>query len=758
LKKLANLAVKRPVLILIIIVFLTLLAGNFARQVNMTTDIKDFFPEDDPRVVTYDEIEKTYGSAEYIMVALETEEIFTEKTLKNIEQLSQQFQDVAGIDSVRSLTAVDDIKGENGDLTIEPLVGEIPSGQEELENLKQTILADEMYGGFLVSDDSQAALIIGEVNPDQDSLAVAENIGEIVTDYSGPEEIYLTGTPVLNNELATAMQSDLRFMVPLVLAMIALLLWFIFRSIRGVLLPFATVALSVIWTVGFMGLLNKEFSPVNAVMPVILISLGSAFGIFILKRYYEELDLGKDNENAVTGSITSVGVAVLMAGGTTAAGFASNLLSDITLIQEFGLFTGFGVLAALMISLTFIPAVLSLLALLGSNEKIKTRETPRIEATLTRVLARPKLIILISTLIIILAAAGLPRIEIDSNFINFFAEDSEPRIAYDLVRDKFSGSESVEVIIEGEVTDPDILKSIDNFQKDLYQSELVGRPTSLADIISRTNQALHDGDSSYNYVPDNPSLISQYLLLIEMNDSEYLERFLTFEEDGARIQALVRDTSNEGIAELMERIEILGDRHFEGNSVEMTSTGIIVLIDALAEMIIEGQLNSIFTALLAVFIIVYVLLRSWQGSFLSVFLVGLLTILNFGIMGWFGIELDVVTVLISSIGIGVGVDYAIMVYSRYLEETKKGLEPGAAVEKTVAKIGSAIVSNALAVVSGFVILTFSSFPPFRFFGILVTTLMLAAAAGSIFWMPAVIIQLEKGNVIRSMKEHVKIRR
>ena len=517
-KKIANLAVKRPVLILIVIVLLTLLAGNFARQVNMTTDIKDFFPEDDPRVVTYNEIVETYGSAEYIMVALETEEIFTEETLKNIELLSQQFQDVAGIDTVRSLTAVDDIKGKNGDLTIEPLVGEIPSEQEELENLKQTILADEMYGGFLVSYDSQAALIIGEVNPKYDSLAVAENIGEVVTDYSGPEEIYLTGTPVLNNELASSMQSDLKFMVPLVLAMIALLLWFIFRSIRGVLLPFATVALSVIWTVGFMGLLNKEFSPVNAVMPVILISLGSAFGIFILKRYYEELDLGKDNENAVTGSITSVGVAVLMAGGTTAAGFASNLLSDITLIQEFGLFTGFGVLAALMISLTFIPAVLSLL---GSNKKRKTKETPRIEATLTRVLARPKLIILISTLIIILAAAGLPRIEIDSNFINFFAEDSEPRIAYDLVRDKFSGSESVEVIIEGEVTDPDILKSINNFQKDLYQSELVGRPISLADIISRTNQALHGGDSSYNYVPDNPSLISQYLLLIEMNDGRH---------------------------------------------------------------------------------------------------------------------------------------------------------------------------------------------------------------------------------------------
>ena len=738
-KKLAEFAARYPVAVIIILVLITLLAGNFARQVTMTTDIKDFFPEDDPRVENYDRVEETYGSAEYIMVALETDEIFNESTLNNIERLSNTFEDLEGVESVQSLTAVDDIKGINGDLTIEPLVSEIPVDEEELELLKEEIIQDDMYGDFLVSRDSQTALIISEVHPDYDDLVTADKIGELVDQYNGPEEIYVTGTPVLNNVLAEAMQGDLMFLLPLVLVIIALILWFVFRSFRGVLLPFASVILSVIWTVGFMGLLGREFSPVNAVMPVILTSLGSAFGIFILKRYYEELSLGKDNKLAVTTSITSVGVAVLMAGGTTAAGFASNLFSDITLIQEFGLFTAFGVLSALLISLTFIPAVL---VLLGREKAREFKEKTRLKSVLISAMRWPKLVLIITAIIIVISLAGLPRVEVDSNFINFFAEDSEPRIAYDLVRDKFSGSESVEIIVEAEdVTRPEILQAMESFQEDLYDTSLVGNPRSLSDIVIRTDEALNEGENGM--IPDNSNLISQYLLLIEMDDSEYLERFLTFEEDGARIQAMVTDTSNEDIEQLMNEVERLGDKHFGDLEVTTNSTGVIVLIDALMEMIIEGQLSSIFTALIAVFIIVYILLRSWQGSILSVLLVALLTLLNFGIMGWAGIELNVATVLISSIGIGVGVDYSIMIYARYLEERRKGMDTGEAVESTVTTIGSAILSNALAVVSGFIILMFSFFPPFNFFGILATTLILAAAAGAIFLMPAAILQLKK---------------
>ena len=740
-KKLADFSFKHPIIVIMTIILITFVAVYFARGVTMTTDIKDFFPEDDPRVMTYDHVEEIYGSGEYIMVALETDDVFNQRTLENIDRLSREFEDLQGVSSVQSLTAIDDIKGVDGDLRIEPLVDEIPEDEESLNRLKEDVLSDEMFGGFILSRDSQATLIISEINPDYDSLVTADEIGGIVGRYDGPERIYLTGTPVLNNVLAESMQADLKFLVPLVLLMIGLILWFVFKSLRGILLPFASVGFSLVWTIGFMGVLNKNFSPINAVMPVILISLGTAFGIFILKRYYEEMDSGLDSKMAIITSITSVGVAVLMAGGTTAAGFASNLLSDITLIQEFGLFTGFGVLAALFISLTFIPAVISLL---GEGKARQFKEKSKLEKVLVGAIDRPKLIIGITMIILIVSLAGLPRIEIDSNFFNFFAEDSEPRIAYDFIRDKFNGSESVEIIVEGDdVTEPQILQSMESFQQELYETGMVGRPTSLTDIISKTNVALQTEEGDNYYVPDSANLISQYLLLIEMNDSQYLERFLTFEEDGARIQALVKDTGGSEIERLMAKIDDLGEKHFGDKPVEMTSTGIIVLIDALAGMIIDGQLKSIITALIAVFFIVYLLLRSWQGSILSVLLVGFLTVLNFGIMGWAGISLDVVTVLISSIGIGVGVDYAIMVYARYLEERKKGLQVREAVVRTVETIGSAIMSNAIAVISGFIILIFSSFPPFRFFGILVTTLMLAAAAGSIFVIPAIIIQLDK---------------
>ncbi|MGM0419567.1 MAG: efflux RND transporter permease subunit [Bacillota bacterium] len=743
-RKLADFSGQHPVLIVFIVAVITLLAGVYAWQVEMTTDIKNFFPEDDPRVQTYEEVEEKFGGAENIMAALVADEIFTVEVLKSIESLSQKFQAVDGVNSIQSLTSVDDIKGSADGLSIEPLIQSIPSDPDELEQLKARVQNDDMYGGFLVSSDSQAALLVIEVDPEHDAVQVAEDVSAVASSYTGSGELYLTGTPILNNTLADSMQADLKMLVPLVLIMIGIILWLVFKSIRGVLLPFATVGISVIWTVGLMGYLGKDFSPLNAVMPIILISLGNAYGIYILKRYYEELDRGKGNMLAVKGSIVSVGTAVLMAGGTTVAGFSSNLLSDITMMQEFGLFTSFGIAVALLISLTFLPAVLTLLG----KQKIKMKvKSSVIETFLGRsadfISAKPKIILTISLIIVIFALAGLPGLEIDSNFFNFFSEDSRPRIAYELVKDKFVGSESVEIIIEGDVTDPQVLHAISAFQDDLYDTGLVGRPVSLANIIARTNQALNDGDPAYDRIPDSPNLISQYLLLIEMNDNSYLERFLTFEQDEARIQAMVSETSGEGIDRLMGAIDDLTDQHFADFQVEQTSTGLIVLIDTLSQLIVEGQIKGLIFALITVFIIVYLLLRSLQGSSLAVILISLVTLLNFGVMGWVGIPLDIVTVLISSIGIGVGIDYSIHIYSRYLEEKNEGSSTEVALKKTMTTTGTAILSNAGAVISGFLILIFSSFPPFRYFGLLVSLIMLAAAAGSLFWIPAVITFTDK---------------
>lgn len=738
-KKLANITTNYPRTIIVITLILTVFFGYFAARVTMTTNIKEFFPQDDPRVMTYDRVEAEFGGAEYIMLALEAEDLFTPETIRNIDLITRDLEQIEGVANVRSLTSVDEIKGTEWGLELSPLVQELPSTAAAAEKLKKKVLADELYGGVLVAEDASAGLIIVEVQPDFDSVALAGVIDQRIREYSIPEKLYLTGTPVLNNLLASSMQQDLKKLFPVVLLIIAVVLFLQFRDFKGVALPFATVFISLIWTLGLMGILGKKLSPLNAVMPIILVCLGNAYGIYLLNRFREESSGDKKRGAVVVAAMIAVGPAIIMAGVTTVAGFASNLFSGITLMRDFGLFTSYGVAIALMVSLTFIPAVLAVLPSRRSVQANKRGGGKTLRLVSGWVVKYPRRIIVVSFLLIVAAVFGLPRLRTDSNFFNFFPEQSQPKIAYNLVKEKFTGSESVEIVVEGDLLDPQLLAAMKGFQDDLKATGLTGEPTSLVNILERTNQAMHENNPDYKKVPDDEALIAQYLLLLEMSDDRYLSKFVTPDYGQARIQALVKNTSSSGTTGLLAAITALKEKHFSSEAVKVTETGIIVLIDALADMIIEGQISGLIFSMLAVLVILLLLLHSWQGSILSTFLIGAVTLINFGVMGWLGIPLDIVTVLISSIGVGVGIDYSIHIYSSYLEGKKNGLTAVEAVTAAVTGTGKSIISNAVAVISGFIVLVGSTFPPFRYFGILVSLIMFFAATGALLFIPAVTV-------------------
>ncbi len=742
---------KAPRFTLAIILGLTLIFAYFVPRVGMTTDVKDFFPPAHPEVLTYNEIEAKFGGAEYIMVAITAPEIFTAESLTRIQEVTRRLEEIQGVGQVRSLTSIDNVQGSEWGIELTPLIGDIPVDAKALAELKWQVLDDPMYSGSMVANTSDAALMVVEVKPTSDPVHVAEMVQAAIGEFSFSEDLYVTGTPVLNQVLANSMKADLAKLFPVVLILIALVLLLNFRTWQGVFLPFVTVLISVIWTLGLMGILEKQLSPLNAVMPVILVSLGSAYGIYILSRFNEERATGKDSKKAITITMASVGSAVLMAGTTTIAGFASNVTSSISLMKDFGIFTAFGVMVALVVSLALIPAVLVIQAQRQGNLTIKkegrkgqNKEAGRLlSKALSKlgkvVVQRSALVLVLCALVVVGAISGLPKLQTDSNFFNFFDDGSQPKIAYDLVREKFAGSQSVEVVIRGDLQDPAVLKAMGAFQDDLEKTGLVGKPTSIVNLLERVNSALNEGDPAFAVLPDSRELVAQYLLLLEMNDEQgMVSRMLTLDYQEGRIQALVKDSSSAATAKLFATIERLTDKHFDTVSVEITPTGIIVLMNSLADMIIEGQIYSLIFSMLSVFVIVRLLLKSWEGSILSIFLIVLTTLINFGLMGWLGISLDIVTVLISSIGIGVGIDYSIHVYSRYGEERNNGHSVGDALQRTVTFTGKAIATNTGSVVAGFLILVFSSFPPLRYFGSLVTITMLAASIGSLTMLPALI--------------------
>ncbi len=735
---------KYPKVVIAIVVLFTIVFGVYARRVGITTDIKAFFPEDHPQVISYDEIGEKFGGADRIMVALTTADVFTVTNLRSIEQLTQEIQQIPGVTNVRSLTTIEEIAGSDWGIEVVPLIGEIPTDQQGMDLLRERVLGDEMYVGTIVSSDGTGALHVAEVDPDYDAVEVALAVQERLSSMDVAEgKLYLTGTPVLNAVLADSMQADLMKLLPVVLLLVAFVLYLYFRNFRGVILPFITVLISVVWTLGLMGLMGKQLSPLNAVMPVLLVSLGSAYGIYIIARYNDELLQGADKEKAVNQTLKSVGISVLLAGATTIAGFASNASSSITLMKDFGLFTAYGVLVALLISLTFIPAMLLLLPV---PKKIATQRSNEQQGVLLTILARvahivtqkKRQVLMVMAAILVVALLGVPRLSTDSNFFNFFADDTGPKIAYEMVKDKFSGSESVEIVIRGDVLDPELLHAMRDFQSDLEQTGLVGHPQSIINILERVNMALNDGDPSFEILPTTRELAAQYLLLMEMSGGEMLEQFVTLDYEQARIQALVKDSSNEATTRLFSEIDRLFMEYFGDLDVEVTQTGIIALLDALASMIIDGQISSLFTALVTVFVIVLLLLRSWEGSLFSTAIVASTILINFGLMGWLGIPLDIVTVLISSIGIGVGVDYSIHIYTRYQEE-RQAHDPVQSVTRAIMHTGKSIVTNAGSVIAGFLILLLSSFPPFQYFGSLVTGTMFVASASALTVLPALIL-------------------
>ena len=736
---------RAPKLTLFLILGLTALFAYFVPRVAMTTDVKDFFPPSHPEVLTYNEIEAKFGGAEYIMVAMTSSDIFQYESLIRLQTVTQSLEKIPGVGQVRSLTSIDNVQGSDWGIELSPLIGNVPQDPSDLAKLREEILGDAMYCGSMVAPRADAALMVIEVKPSADPVAVADLVQRTVEKSPFSRDLYVTGTPVLNQVLANSMKADLVRLFPIVLFLIALVLYLNFRSPQGVLLPFVTVLISVVWTLGLMGMLGKQLSPLNAVMPVILVSLGSAYGIYILARYNEEQATGKPKKVAVAVTMTSVGSAVLMAGTTTIAGFASNVTSSISLMKDFGLFTAFGVMVALLVSLTLIPAALTIQATGKGGRGTKTREAKQpakkqdgwLSEGLVKlgnvVVNRSGLVFLLVVLVAVFAVSGLPRLKIDSNFFNFFDDGSQPKVAYELVKDKFSGSQSVEVVIKGDLQEPVILRAMAAFQDDLEQTGLVGKPTSIVNLLERVNSALNDGDPNFAVLPDSRELVAQYLLLLEMNDDQgMVSRLLTMNYQEGRIQALVKDSSSAATAALFGHIERSVHQHFDELGVTATPTGIIVLMNSLADLIIEGQIYSIIFSVISVFVIVRLLLKSWEGSILSILLILLTTLINFGLMGWWGISLDIVTVLISSIGIGVGIDYSIHVYSRYSEERRGGYSTK---------------------VAGFLILTLSSFPPLRYFGSLVTVTMLAASMGSLTMLPALISLRE---TLKNKLEETKI--
>jgi predicted RND superfamily exporter protein len=438
-RRLSDSIVKNPVIVLVILCAVSVLLGINIRGVDIKVDTESMVPKDDPVIQDLIETVEDFGSQDMMMVAIKAQ-VYSEETLSKVQRIADQVMDLPGVEDVVTPLDVQVIRGDEFGLEILPVAYGVPETDEEIEEFRKT-LQDSPQGSAMVSEDGGALAIFITLEPgvatSLESWTLARDIEAIVLQEKEPgEEIYVIGEVYLGYVATNNMRRDLKILFPLSIVMVIASLWVSFGRLFDVVTLMVSILMSLACTLGLMAALGYDITMVSMILPIILVSMGSAAGIHILNRFHEEHDgKGKPPEEAIEQVIKELTGPVSMTSLTTAVGFASFATSFISPVRTFGIFAAAGIIINLLITLTCVPSLLILRnrhksvytpvheGPLGKEER-KSFLNSLLESTATAVTARPDRVILVVLAITLIFAVAVPGLKVETNWMQYFRQDS----------------------------------------------------------------------------------------------------------------------------------------------------------------------------------------------------------------------------------------------------------------------------------------------------------------------------------------------
>ncbi|NQU27911.1 MAG: RND family transporter, partial [Candidatus Marinimicrobia bacterium] len=533
---------------------------------------------------------------------------------------------------------------------------------------------------------------------------------------------------------------DFGMLMPIALGLMLISLFITFRQLRGVLLPLSVVIMSIVFAMGFHVWLGWELSILSILLPVMLIAIANDYGIHLVASYQElnaECKLWSKSE-LVKAVLAGLSKPIVLTGLTTIAGILCLLTHLMVPAKQLGVSAAVGIAYALLLSLFFLPALMSILRRPRPVLADQRQQRFNLERGLLffgRVVAQyPRRIVSSAIVLTITIAGGIFFLEVDSNIINFFPANHATRQTADLINTHFGGSENLAVLISGDIKDPALLRRLDHYEFELEKLPDVGNITSIATIIKAMSRALNDPDEpGYDQIPNSREAVAQYIELYNMSGNpDDFEQIVDFDYQNAQLIIMLRNPDASAIKGVIKEVKKLMESDRDANRLGGQS----LITAELSDIVVRGQMISLAAAILIITLMMMLLFRSAVAGILAAVPLLMAVILLFGLMGYFGVRLDIATAMLSSIMIGVGVDYTIHFLWRYRRERQEGLEYQAAVLKTLTTTGRGITFNALSVMVGFGALIVSLFPPIKFFGFLVVMSIFTCLIGALVLVPA----------------------
>ena len=707
--------------------------------------------------------------------------------LRNIEVRS------APVVEVTSISNTDDIYGSEEGLTIEKIFEVIPGTPGEMKSLRRRVLENDLFRNSFFSEDGRRTGIFVELAMDEDDSEILYStyiaLERIFEENPGIDKHYIAGFPIVAATLRTVIDQDTQRFFPFVALLAVFFLWLTFRRPSGVAVPMLVVGFSILFTLAIMVVFEVPLNTITSALPVFLISIGVADGIHMFSEYRENRIEGLPREKAVCLMLDKLALPVTMTSITTAVGFLSLTVSDIVPIFTFGIFVAVGTLLAMVLSLIFIPALLMVLPekVSASQEGSGTDENlsrgvhqvnfmdrlfqKSLDVMTAWVLRNARPVLLAALAICAISIYGLSQVKVESSLESYFQADA-PLVIANRAMEKMSGSRTINIVItktgeEEPWKNPDNLKVVEEFQEFLANEPRVKRTLSLVDLIKRISYAFNENRKEFNRLPNGfefleseeifeengqtekrtvkreisgRDLIAQYLVLYENSGGDVLSDVVDSEYLNLNLAVTISSNSTTEEEKLLQSIEDYAVRQFP-QGFSMTSSGMVPINVATSNEVVTSQIRSLSGSILAVFLMLALIFRSVSRGLMGMIPLVFTVLFNFGVMGFFGVHLDIGTALVSSIVIGIGVDYSIHYLSSMFHELADGTELHDAISNTVRRSGKAITSNAVTVGFGFLALSVSEFLPLVTLSWMIWLTLNISALATMILIPALAVTL-----------------
>jgi hypothetical protein len=504
--------------------------------------------------------------------------------------------------------------------------------------------------------------------------------------------------------------------------------------------------MSVVWALGLMATLRLPMDTWSALTPVLILAVAAGHAVQILKRYYEELAVVGDNDEAIVRALVAVGPVMLTAGAVASAGFASLGTFGILSVRVFGMLLASGILSALIIEMTFIPACRSMLPAPREHEKLRERENAALDRGLERladvVTRYPRAMIAAALLVFCLSMLGVRDLQVDNSVRYWFAPSTQVRVDDALLNDKLAGTATLRILVEGDepevLLEPSVLKAIDDLANYLEDDPEIGGVTALPGHVKRINQAMNDGDPAFYRVPDDRATIGQYLFLYSMAAGPNgLLAFVDADYQRTMIRALSKTDTASFSRDLIDRLHTFADARFRGLPVEVgIAGGTLGVQTALNDVVVEEKVSNILQVSAIIFVLCSWLLRSFVGGLFVLLPLAVAVAFNLGMMGWMRIWLDMATATITAMGVSIGADFAIYLIFRIREEWARQADLPAAIRASLRTSGKAIFFVSSAVALGYLVLPLSGFSIWIRLGVLTSVIVAVSAVATLVLIPA----------------------